>query len=337
MRKSLFLALTLPTVLFAGFGTLTTHAQNLSKPAAKLVSQKLPHDGKAPNFTATNINGKKVTFSNLNGKIRMVTFFYTHCTGPCPILAGQWAIVQNYLKKEGVFGKQVDFVSVTLDATHDTVPVIKKWAENFNPDLKGWYFLRPNPAQEPQILKAWQIQKTIVDAKTDLISHTILTDIVDKNGNIRDMLAGPQPSINTIENDINSLLAEEKTSSNQSTNNKKNMQTGSMGAMGAISSIKVKMTIPKTTTVGKENQFSLYVTEKGKPIQASQVQEIMFQVWPNGSQPKTNELVNAKRTGNGIYLIHYLFKHPGKYDVMYHLIVGGNMIMTDPQIITVTK
>lgn len=100
---------------------------------------------------------------------------------------------------------------------------------------------------------------------------------------------------------------------------------------------KVKMTIPKQTAVGKGNQFSVLVMQQGKPIPAKQVEEVMFQIWPNGSQPTTNELVHAQRTGDGIYSIQYSFKSAGTYDVMYHVTANGMMIMTGPQKIVVTK
>ncbi|MDQ0191510.1 SCO family protein [Alicyclobacillus cycloheptanicus] len=166
----------------------------------------LPVAGQATDFTATNVDGKPVSFNSLDGKIRLVTFFYTHCPGPCPLVAFRLEQIQNELQKEGVFGNKVAIVSVTLDPEHDTLPVLLKWADRYHPDFQGWYFVRPTPEQLPQILKAWGVQKQVVPG-TVYISHTIKTELIDQNGNIRATYSGDNPNPQQVERDINSLLA----------------------------------------------------------------------------------------------------------------------------------
>ncbi len=118
--------------------------------------------------------------------------------------------------------------------------------------------------------------------------------------------------------------------SNQSTNMSMSMNsTGSQQPMA-----KVKMTIPKETKVGMKNQFSVLVTQQGKPV--NQVDDVMFEIWQDVPNSK-HEIIHAKRTGDGIYSIEYSFKQVGTYDVMYHVVADGNMIMTGPQKISVTK
>lgn len=166
----------------------------------------LPVNGQAANFAATNVNGKTVSFNHLDGKIRLLTFFYTHCPGPCPLVSFRLEQVQDQLKKEGVFGTKVAIVSVTLDPEHDTLPLVRQWADRYHPDYQGWYFVRPNPSQLPQILKAWGVQKQVVPG-TVYISHTIKTVLIDQNGNIRATYPGDNPNPDQVERDINGLLA----------------------------------------------------------------------------------------------------------------------------------
>jgi protein SCO1/2 len=206
-------------ILIVGGVTYATHAGGASSSASNVTSgtgndatpptiNDLSDFGKAPNFTATNVNGTPFTFSSLNGKVRVVTFFYTHCPGPCPMLAGQMEQVQNYLKTEGVLGNKVDLVSVTLDPIHDTLPVIRKWANQFNPDFQSWYFVRPNPNQLPQILKAWDIEKSAVPG-TPYFNHTIILEIVNQKGTIMAEYAGDNPSLPQVEKDINTIIAKQ--------------------------------------------------------------------------------------------------------------------------------
>lgn len=96
----------------------------------------------------------------------------------------------------------------------------------------------------------------------------------------------------------------------------------------------VKMTIPKKAKVGEKNQFSVLVTQQGKPV--NQVDDVMFEIWKDVPNSK-HQIIHAKRTGDGIYSIHYSFKDTGIFNVMYHVVAGGNMIMTGPQKVEVTK
>ncbi|MCL6548332.1 MAG: SCO family protein [Alicyclobacillus sp.] len=166
----------------------------------------LPVVGQAAGFEATNVDGRTISFDGLNGKIRLVTFFYTHCPGPCPLTAYRLEQVQDAMEQKGLFGKKVAIVSITLDPEHDDLTAIRKWADHYRPDYRGWYFLRPSPAKLPAILKAWGIAKKPVPG-TVYISHTIVTELVDQNGNIRAVYPGDNPSPQQMEKDINSLLA----------------------------------------------------------------------------------------------------------------------------------
>jgi YtkA-like len=116
---------------------------------------------------------------------------------------------------------------------------------------------------------------------------------------------------------------------NQSTNMSMNMNS-----TGSQPMAKVKMTIPKETKVGEKNQFSVLVTQQDKPI--NQVDDVMFEIWQDVPNSK-HEIIHATRTGDGIYSIDYSFRKAGTYDVMYHVVADGNMIMTGPQKIPVTK
>jgi hypothetical protein len=111
-----------------------------------------------------------------------------------------------------------------------------------------------------------------------------------------------------------------------------NMNMNSTGSQQPMA--KVKMTIPKQAKVGRSNQFSVLVTQQGKPV--NKVDDVMFEIWKDVPKSK-HEIVHAKRTGDGTYSIDYSFKTAGTYNVMYHVVAGGNMIMTGPQQIVVSK
>lgn len=169
--------------------------------------QSLPVAGQVPNFTATDINGKAVTLNNLDGKIRLVTWFYTQCTDACPITAYQMELIQNKLEQQGTFGKKVVLVSMTLDPQHDTIPVLKKWSADFHANYNGWYFLHATPQVTLNVLKQSGIQ--VKQTSPGVLDHLVKTELIDQNGNIRATYTTAKLNVDQVVNDINNLISRE--------------------------------------------------------------------------------------------------------------------------------
>ena len=74
----------------------------------------------------------------LQGKVVLINFFYTSCTSYCPRTTANLARLQDQFGEH--FGRDVVMLSITVDPTVDTPPVLKKYAEAFKPK-PGWYFL----------------------------------------------------------------------------------------------------------------------------------------------------------------------------------------------------
>lgn len=85
-------------------------------------------------------NGEKLRFFSdvLKGRIVVVTLFYTDCVAMCPITNAKLAEVQDILGD--LFGRDVFFVSVSLDPETDTPEVLKEYAAKFGA-RDGWLFL----------------------------------------------------------------------------------------------------------------------------------------------------------------------------------------------------
>jgi protein SCO1/2 len=94
-------------------------------------------------FTDTKLldqDGREVRFYTdvLRGKIVLVSFIYTNCTDICPILMHSLSDVQNSLGDR--FGKDVFFVSISVDPEDDTPEELKKYAGRYEAK-PGWTFL----------------------------------------------------------------------------------------------------------------------------------------------------------------------------------------------------
>jgi protein SCO1/2 len=97
------------------------------------------------NLSLQNQLGEQVSLDQEKGKVFIIDFFFTHCASICPILTRNMRHLQDGLKIKNEV-RRVDttfvrFLSLTVDPAHDSVPVIKKYADKYgvNPDV--WWML----------------------------------------------------------------------------------------------------------------------------------------------------------------------------------------------------
>ena len=81
---------------------------------------RLPNIMRAPDATLQTLDGKEVSIHDTQGKVRVVEFYYANCPDICPLTTANMVQVQNRLKEKGLFGKDVEFISITFDPKNDT-------------------------------------------------------------------------------------------------------------------------------------------------------------------------------------------------------------------------
>jgi protein SCO1/2 len=93
-----------------------------------------------PNTTLTTQDGKVIHFYDdmIKGKIVAIDLIYTTCKYACPLETARMAQVQKVLADR--MGKDIFFISITIDPEHDTPEVLKQYAEKFHAG-PGWTFL----------------------------------------------------------------------------------------------------------------------------------------------------------------------------------------------------
>jgi protein SCO1 len=99
--------------------------------------------GYFPNVALTTQNGDTVHFYDLiKGKIVAIDLIYTTCEYNCPLETGRLAQVQDLLGDR--MGRDVLFLSISIDPKHDTPAVLKTYADDFHAG-PGWLFLTGSP------------------------------------------------------------------------------------------------------------------------------------------------------------------------------------------------
>jgi protein SCO1/2 len=115
--------------------------------------QLAPVSLSVPDIEVVNQDGRHVRFNSqvVEGRIAIVTGFFTTCSSMCPITQEKLSQVAKLLGPR--LGKDVVIVSVSVDAENDTPARMKDWAEKFHTG-PGWTLLSGNRTEVYTLLKS---------------------------------------------------------------------------------------------------------------------------------------------------------------------------------------
>ena len=142
-----------------------------------------------PIFSLTNQDGRSVTRDAFRGHPFVLTFIFTRCPIPnfCPRMSGNFAELQNAIKKGGGALAQTRLLSITLDPEFDTPAVLKAYAEHLSFDPNVWSFATGDPKQISALAEAFSVYRKFEGGS---LSHGLATALVDRDGTIRKIWRG---------------------------------------------------------------------------------------------------------------------------------------------------
>jgi len=97
--------------------------------------------GMAPSFTLSDQLGRTVDADTFRDQVVVVDFVYTGCRESCPLLTARMQALRDRLRREGLLGTRVQLLSLTVNPTRDTPPVLRAYAEQHGADPAAWRFL----------------------------------------------------------------------------------------------------------------------------------------------------------------------------------------------------
>ena len=147
----------------------------------KLTTDTIWH--KVSNMTFTNQLGKTVTLDDLKGKILVIDFFFSRCPSICPNMAKAMKRLQNSFVNSN--DSIVQFISVSIDPEHDSVPQLRKFANRYTSNHDSWWFVTGNKKQIYDFALQ-EIKASVADVNVDTaFVHTENFFLLDKNRVIR--------------------------------------------------------------------------------------------------------------------------------------------------------
>lgn len=140
-----------------------------------------------PEFSFQNQNGETVTGKSFEGKIYVADFFFTTCPTICPPMKKNLLKVYNlYQNNPGV-----GILSHTIDPEHDTVAVLKKYADDLGVKGTMWQFVTGNRDKIYEIgEKHYMVSAREDSTEAGGYIHSGHFVLIDKNKHIRGMYDG---------------------------------------------------------------------------------------------------------------------------------------------------
>ena len=138
------------------------------------------------NITLINQNGESYNFGD-DKKIKLVEFIYTHCPDICPTTTQKMVELKDDLEKRNVFGKEIEFVTITIDPYRDTPELLQKYMNAFEiQNSDNWIFLTGDQenikADQKKIREvAESLQFQYKDPGNGQFVHTSFTYLLDEN------------------------------------------------------------------------------------------------------------------------------------------------------------
>lgn len=172
----------------------------------KLVTDSVAHQ--IPDFAFVDQYNDTVTAKTMAGKIYVADFFFTSCPTICPKMKVQLKRVYEQFKGN----PDVMLLSHSIDPRHDSVSVLKEFADNLGVTGKQWLFVT---GDRDKIYDIGQ-NSYMVTAQEDSsvpggVVHSGAFILVDKDRHIRGIYDGTTAAgTDKLMKDIDRLLAEYK-------------------------------------------------------------------------------------------------------------------------------
>lgn len=161
-----------------------------------------------PAFSFTDQDGQTITEKTVDGKIYVADFFFTRCGSICPKMTGNMSLLQDKFKNDD----EVIFLSHSVTPTMDSVPVLKKYAEDKGVISGKWHLLTGNKDSIYTLAKKqYYAGDTVGYYQTgNEFLHTENFILLDKHRRIRGVYNGTLPlEMDRLGEDIVILKKEE--------------------------------------------------------------------------------------------------------------------------------
>jgi protein SCO1/2 len=158
----------------------------------------------APPFALVDQNAVPLALADLRGQAVLLDFIWTRCPGPCPVLTGIMADVQQALPPE--VRARTRLVSITLDPANDTTEALHAYARKRALDTSGWSLLTGSQEQVDAVTRGYGV--FAARAADGTIDHLVAIFLIDPEGRIAERYIGLDHQPAEIAKDVARILGQ---------------------------------------------------------------------------------------------------------------------------------
>ncbi len=161
--------------VFIGIGTIF-----LQKP----LLASFPVYGEVTPFRLIDVQGQPFDSARLNNKVWVTAFFFTTCSGICPIMTKNLKSLQDMYRSYS----DVEFVSISVNPEQDTPEALAAYAQKYAADTNRWHFLTGSREDITRIA----VRNFKVGSVDEPVFHSAYFILVDRRRRIRGYYEGTQ-------------------------------------------------------------------------------------------------------------------------------------------------
>jgi len=173
------------TVIASGWRPATTQRLQVVRPplaaaTAPPLRVTLPNVAEVPRFTLTDETGRPFENGALKDRVWIADFIFTSCAGSCPQITQKMRLLQKRLPEK------IQFVSISVDPTRDTPPVLAEYARQAGAQAGRWHFLTGSPSMIGSLVQeGFHLSVAEGGGPQEPVIHSIRLVLVDAEGRIR--------------------------------------------------------------------------------------------------------------------------------------------------------
>jgi protein SCO1 len=144
-----------------------------------------------PDFTLTDQKSRRLSLTQLRGKVVAINFMYTTCQLPdfCLRIVNHFGVLQKRFKSE--LGRDLVLLTITFDPARDQPDVLDQYSRQWNANPDTWRFLTGSLPEVRRVLALFGVAAFPDDG---LMDHSLHTALVDRRGTLVANIEGNQYS-----------------------------------------------------------------------------------------------------------------------------------------------
>ncbi len=149
-------------------------------------------------FALVNATGTPFSLADSTGRVRLLSFGFTHCPDICPMTLARYRAVLEALGNDAA---QLQPIMISVDPARDTPAVLADYVAYFSPNIIG---LTGSTEAIAQVAKQYG---AYVSVSGDDVSHSDYLYLIDRDGRVR-RLFDQQAGVQAIVQEARALMIE---------------------------------------------------------------------------------------------------------------------------------